>query len=101
MTNGSDKETRSFVFTLIAHGLSDWDEVDANAVFAAGCDDCSPGSRDGRVDFIFDRDAASLEAAIGSAVLDLKKAGISAWLESVESPEQDQASEADDARAAM
>lgn len=76
------------------------DDVPLGAVLKAGCDDSLVGSSNGRVHFIFGREANSLEAAVGSAVLDLKKAGISAWLESVESPEQSQTSEAGDARAA-
>jgi hypothetical protein len=77
----------AYVFTLIAHGLESAEQVDGEAVYKT-CRDCAFGSRDGRVDFIFHREAASLNEAIGSAIVDLKNCGVAAWLESVESPEE-------------
>jgi hypothetical protein len=76
-----------YVFTLVALGIENADQVDAEKVYG-GCRDCTFGSRDGKVWFIFDRESSTLNEAIGSAVVDLKKAGVTAWLESVESPEQ-------------
>jgi hypothetical protein len=90
-----------YEFTLVAVGLEELSDEQVEAIGEAGCLDCLCGSSEGKVDFIFGREAASLEAAVGSAVLDLKKAGISAWLESIEEPEQVSTSETGDARAAM
>jgi hypothetical protein len=62
-------------FTVILAGISEITDEAANALFEAGCDDGSPGSCDGVVSVDFHRDAATLEAAIQSAVADVRKAG--------------------------
>ncbi len=85
MTENSAERRAEFSFTLVVAGLSSALEAPEDIVIK-GCDDCTVSSCDGRVRLEFDREAASLDAAIGSAILDLKKAGVSAWLESVESP---------------
>ena len=60
-------------FTLIVDGADLQDESVVNSLFESGCDDALVGSTDG-VQFIdFDRDAASLEAAVLSAVADAKR----------------------------
>jgi hypothetical protein len=92
---------RTYEFTLIAVGLEELSDEQVEAIGAAGCLDCLCGSSEGKVDFIFGREARSLEAAIGSAILDLKKAGVAAWLESIEEPEPVSTGEIGDARAAM
>ncbi len=62
-------------FTLIlAPGATLTDEL-ADALFAAGCDDGSPGSCDGIVSINFHREATSLETAIRSAIADVQTAG--------------------------
>ena len=50
----------------------------AEALFAVGCDDGSPGSCEGVVSIDFHREAKSLEAAIRSAIADVQKAGCTA-----------------------
>jgi hypothetical protein len=40
------------------------------------CDDCSVGARSGQHYAAFDRDAESLEQAIGAAIEDLRQVGI-------------------------
>lgn len=47
-----------------------------NAIFDAGCDDCTPCSRFGSSFLHFDRIAKTKKAAIASAKKDLRKAGI-------------------------
>ena len=60
-------------FTLIVDGADLQDESVVNSLFESGCDDALVGSTDG-VQFIdFDRDAASLKAAIQSAVADAER----------------------------
>ena len=60
-------------FTLIVEGADLQDESVIDRLFEAGCDDALVGSTDG-VQFIdFDRDAASLDAAVLSAVADVEQ----------------------------
>ena len=60
-------------FTLIVDGADLQDESVGNSLFESGCDDALVGSTDG-VQFIdFDRDAASLKAAVQSAVADAER----------------------------
>jgi len=46
------------------------------ALLAAGCDDSTTGSCNGEAFVAFDREAASLEEAIRSAIADIRKAGV-------------------------
>lgn len=62
-------------FTLILTDISEITDKAAEALYAAGCDDGSPGSCDGVVSVDFHRDADTLEEAIQSAVRDVRKAG--------------------------
>lgn len=62
-------------FTVILDGLSEMTDTDADALYEAGCDDGSPGSREGVAFVAFDREAPSLTEAIGSAARDVRKAG--------------------------
>ena len=60
-------------FTLIVDGTDLQDESVIDRLFEAGCDDALVGSTDG-VQFIdFDRDAASLDVAVLSAVSDVEQ----------------------------
>ena len=62
-------------FTLIVDGADLQDESVIDRLFEAGCDDALVGSADG-VQFIdFDRDAASMDVAILSAVADVEQVG--------------------------
>lgn len=75
--SNADRRTKcqSINFTLIVDGSDLQDESVIDRLFAAGCDDALVGSTDG-VQFIdFDRDAASLDVAILSAVADIEQAG--------------------------
>jgi hypothetical protein len=62
-------------FTVILADLPEMTEEAANALYDAGCDDGSPGSCEGVSHVAFDREAASLEEAIRSAVADVRRAG--------------------------
>lgn len=47
----------------------------AEALYEAGCDDCTPGKSCGVIRVMFNREAGSLEAAIRSAIRDVHSAG--------------------------
>jgi len=64
-----------YQFNLILEGSHELTEDMADALFAAGCDDATPGVSNGVFTIDFDRKAESLEAAIHSAVRDVKRAG--------------------------
>jgi hypothetical protein len=55
-------------------GVSEITAEMAEALFA-GCDDSNPWSSEGVVSVGFDREAASLGEAIGSAIKDVERAG--------------------------
>ena len=62
-------------FTLIlAESLELTDDI-ADALFAAGCDDGTPGTCNGVFSIDFHREAVSLEKAIRSAIEDVRTAG--------------------------
>jgi hypothetical protein len=62
-------------FTLIfATPLELTDDL-ADALFAAGCDDGTPGTCNGVFSIDFHREAATLEEAIRSAIEDVRTAG--------------------------
>ena len=64
-----------YAFTLIlAESLTLTEDL-ADALFAAGCDDGTPGTCHGVFSIDFHREAVSLEAAIRSAIADVRTAG--------------------------
>ena len=66
---------RIWEFTVILADGAELTEELGDALFAAGCDDASPGSCENVVAIDFDREAESLEAAIRSAVANVQAAG--------------------------
>ncbi len=69
------RETIKFHFTIhLADAPELTDEV-ADALFAAGCDDGSPGTYDGAFSIDFHREADSLDAAVRSAIANVEAAG--------------------------
>jgi len=62
-------------FSLVLSAGIELTEELGDALFAAGCDDGSPGSCEGVVTIDFHREAETLEAAIRSAIADVQKAG--------------------------
>ena len=67
-----------FDFTLAISGVSGLTDAQADALFAAGCDDGTPGVRGGSVTLNFTRAAASRADAVASAIRDAKAAGFDA-----------------------
>ncbi len=65
----------TYAFDVILAGIEEMTDDIAEALFVAGCDDCVPCSRDGIAYAGFDREAASLDEAVRSAVADVQKAG--------------------------
>ena len=66
---GTAKEARDAVIITSMAG------AEAERLFAAGCDDALPNSSCGVTRVVFDRQAASLEAAIRSAIANVQAAG--------------------------
>ena len=64
-----------YEFRLILKGSLDLTEEIADELFEAGCDDGTPGTRSGVFLIDFHREADSLEAAINSAIKNVKAAG--------------------------
>lgn len=64
-----------YEFTLILRGSPELTEEIADKLFAAGCDDGTPGTCGGVFSIDFTREADSLEHAIASAIDDVKRAG--------------------------
>lgn len=67
---------KNYEFDVVLKDLSDVTDDLAEALFAAGCDDGTPVSCNGTAWVHFDREAASLEEAIRSAVAQVKGAGV-------------------------
>jgi hypothetical protein len=65
----------TYSFTMILAGFDVLTPEMGESLYEAGCNDSSPGSSNGVVSVDFDREAASLGDAIGSAVNDVEKAG--------------------------
>jgi hypothetical protein len=68
-------DPQTFEFTVILVGEEVLTEAQANAIFAAGCDDCTPCSRDGVVYLDFAREAPSYDLAVQGALANLATAG--------------------------
>jgi hypothetical protein len=64
-----------YEFTLILEGPLELTEELADRLFEAGCDDGTPGVCGGVFSIDFHREAGSLEAAISSAIQDVRSAG--------------------------
>jgi hypothetical protein len=64
-----------YEFTLILKGVPELSEEIADALYEAGCDDGTPGTCNGVFSIDFHRNASSLEAAIQSAIANVKSAG--------------------------
>ena len=64
-----------YEFTLVLKGDLELTEEIADGLYEAGCDDGTPGTCNGVFSIDFHREADSLEAAIRSALADVKSAG--------------------------
>ncbi len=64
-----------YKFSLILKGSPELTDEIADELFAAGCDDGTPGRCNGVFSIDFHREAESLEAAINSAIKNVQAAG--------------------------
>lgn len=70
-----ERPMKKYEFTLVLKGSPELTDEIADRLFAAGCDDGSPGTCNGVFTIDFHREAESLEAAIQSAIQNVKTAG--------------------------
>src|SRR3990172_326591 len=70
--NGTSSKQGTYSFTLLLSGFEELSPELENALFEAGCDDALLGIRCGNPYLAFDREAASLEEAIKSAIKDVE-----------------------------
>jgi hypothetical protein len=66
---------KTYEFDVILKGVSEITDDQADILFAKGCEDGTPASRNGVAWIHFDREALSLEEAIRSAVAQVQSAG--------------------------
>jgi hypothetical protein len=66
---------KTYEFTLILTKGTELTDDLAEAIFEAGCDDSTPWQSEGVVFVGFDREAASFEDAVQTAIADVQKAG--------------------------
>jgi hypothetical protein len=67
---------RTYEFDLFLKGLTEINDDQADALFAAGCDDGTPASCNGLAWIHFDRQGLSLEEAIRTAISQVQSAGL-------------------------
>ena len=67
---------KTYKFDVVLKGAGQVTDDQADALFAAGCDDGTPASSGGTAWIHFDREAPSLEDAIRSAVAQVQSVGI-------------------------
>lgn len=68
-------DMKTYAFDLVLKDLREVTDEQADGLYAAGCDDGTPASCNGIAWVHFDREAASLEEAIRSAVAQIQAAG--------------------------
>jgi hypothetical protein len=66
---------KTYQFDVVLKDVSDVTDDQADALFAAGCDDGTPAGCNGVFWIHFDREAGSLEEAILSAIAQVQVAG--------------------------
>jgi hypothetical protein len=69
---------KKYEFNVVLKDTTEVSDDQADALFAAGCDDGTPASSNGMAWVHFDRAAGSLEEAIRSAVGQVQAAGFGA-----------------------
>jgi hypothetical protein len=67
---------KTYEFDVVLKDLAEVTDDQADALFAAGCDDGTPACCNGMSWVHFDRQAPSLEEAIRSAVAQVRAAGL-------------------------
>lgn len=68
-------DVKTYAFDVILKDISEVTDEHADELFAAGCDDGTPAVCNGVAWVHFDREAATLEDAIRSAVAQIRAAG--------------------------
>ncbi len=66
---------KTYEFNIVLKDTTEVTDDEADALFAAGCEDGTPASSNGTAWVHFDRQASSLEEAIRSAVGQIQAAG--------------------------
>ena len=66
---------KTYEFDILLKDVQEVTDDQADALFAAGCDDGTPACCNGRAWIHFDRQAPSLEEGIRSAVAQVRAAG--------------------------
>jgi hypothetical protein len=66
----------TYEFDVVLKGVAEITDEQADALFAAGCDDGTPTSREGLAWIHFDREAPSLKEAIRMAVAQVQTVGL-------------------------
>ena len=66
---------KTYDFEVVLKDVPEISDDQAEVLFAAGCDDGTPASCNGTAWIHFDREASSLEEAIGTAVAQVQSAG--------------------------
>jgi transcriptional regulator with XRE-family HTH domain len=72
------KRAKEYDFVLVLSGIPEITGDVEDALFEAGCDDATLGTRGGTVYLSFTREAPSFISAVTSAIQDVRKAGIGA-----------------------
>ena len=67
---------KTYTFDVVLKGVARFADEQIDALFEAGCDDATLSSSNGMARIHFDREAASLEEAIRSAVSQIQMAGL-------------------------
>jgi hypothetical protein len=67
---------KTYEFDVILKEVKEITDDQANALFAAGCDDGTPACCNGVAWVHFDREASSLEVAIQSAIAQVQSVGL-------------------------
>jgi hypothetical protein len=67
---------KTYEFDVVLTDVAELTDDQADALYAAGCDDGTPASCNGLTWIHFDREASSLEDAIRSAVTHVRAAGL-------------------------
>ena len=67
---------KTYEFDVVLKDVATISDDQADALYAAGCDDGTPASRDGAAWVHFDRSAPTLEEAIRSAISQVQSAGL-------------------------
>ena len=67
---------KTFDFAIVLDGIPELTDQLANALYCAGCADCTPSMRAGQVWLSFSRHGQTFDKAIDNALADVKRSGI-------------------------